>query len=890
MNPWVGFSRWLHRRLVRAFPHEFQILHGNELEQLGDDAVPFVWREFGLFGLVRLLSAAVVGLIGEYLAEFSQDLRYAGRRLSVTPGFTALAVLSLGLCIGMSSLFPLQMAGFLAPAPGIKGPNSLFAPETLVSYPYFEEYRTQTSLFSASAAYLGPVSFTVGDAEPGSKRERISGHIVTPDYFSTLGVTPTAGRLFAPQTDGPGSAPSVIITDSYWQTHLSARADAVGSTLRVNGQDTTIVGITGDGFRGAFPTAPADIFVSVTSDPSFVPELRGDLLHTQMTRFRALFRLTEGVSREQVESALTTVARNLDHQRLESERPETERTVTLLAGGVSMPMPRETLRQQWIFGLVMASLILGVACANLAVLLLARGSERRKEIAIRLSVGASRLRLVRQQLTESVVLSLAGGVLGLFVVLGILGASAALAPDAAGQIELNYGGALTIAPLVFGFSTLAGLIFGLAPALSSVRGELLTPLKQGVQSHLRAYSRFGLRNQFMLFQISASLLLLLLTGYVVIGYQNVYKPDLGFEADNLYLMALDPARDGYSTQEAGVLLERLLGRIEDLPEIEASALALDLPFSQMMVTPGGSVTTTDSDGKQSIHRVVHQRIGEDYFDTLGVPLLSGREFAIQDQLDALENSEKRIVLNQTAAERLFGEDNPLGQTVRENGQVYSVVGVVKDLRSGLMMATAAPTIFLPLTAKDVERTFSQGLTVLVRGRPGAAALEAATAEILAFDPKLTVFNARAFQQDFDQFNRLIEWSTTVNGGLAVFAILLSLIGLFSVTVHAVARRRREIGIRVALGARRDQVMRLVLREGAALVVVGGVVGFAGAYALTRLLSSMTSRLAELLAVSVTDPLFTVGTPLAWGALAMLACYLPARRAMKIDPASTLKAE
>jgi predicted permease len=455
---------------------------------------------------------------------------------------------------------------------------------------------------------------------------------------------------------------------------------------------------------------------------------------------------------------------------------------------------------------------------------------------------------------------------------------------------VNYGGALTIAPWVFGFSALAGLIFGLAPALSSVRGELLTPLKQGVQSQLRAYSRFGLRNQFMLFQISASLLLLLLTGYVVIGYQNVYKPDPGFEADNLYLMALDPARDGYSAQESSALFERLRERMEELPEVEASALSLDMPFSQMMVTPGGSVTTTGADGKQAIHKVVHQRIGEGYFAALGVPMLSGREFTIQDQLASTESGEKHIVLNQTAVERMFGDANPLGQTVRENGQLYSVVGVVKDLRSGMMMATAAPTMFVPLTAKDLDRTFSQGLTVLLRGRPGAAALEAATAEIVAFDPKLTVFNARAFQQDFEQFNRLIEWSTTVNGGLAVFAILLSLVGLFSVTVHAVARRRKEIGIRVALGARRDQVLRLVLREGAALVVVGGVLGFAGAYALTRLLSSMTSRLAELLAVSVADPLFTVGAPLAWGALAMLACYLPARRAMKVDPASTLKAE
>jgi predicted permease len=622
-----------------------------------------------------------------------------------------------------------------------------------------------------------------------------------------------------------------------------------------------------------------------------VPELRGDLLHSQATRFRALFRLADGATRTEAEVALTTVARNLDQQRSESERPEVERTISLLDAGVSRPLPKEMLRQQWIFGLAMASIILGVACANLAVLLLARGSERRKEIAIRLSVGASRLRMVRQQLTESIVLALAGGVLGLFVLLGIFRVSVAIAPEAAGQIETNYGGALSMAPFVFGFSALAGLIFGLAPAVSSVRGELLTPLKQGAQAHLRGYSRFGIRNQFMLFQISASLLLLLFTGYVVIGYQNIYKPDLGFQADNLYLLALDPARDGYSAEESRALLERLNARIESLPQVNASALSLDMPFSEMMVTPGGSVTTTDDDGKQTIHRVVHQRIGEGYFSTLGVPLLSGREFTIQDQLDPADDPEKNVILNQTAVKRLFGDINPLGQTIRENGQVYSVVGVVQDLKSGMMMAAAAPTMFLSLTAQHLDQTFSQGLTVILRGRgAGSAVIEATSAEIAAFDPRLTVFNERAFEQDFERFNRLIEWSTTVNGGIAVFAVLLSLVGLFSVTVHAVARRRKEIGIRVALGARRDQVLRLVLREGAALVVVGGVLGFAGAYALTRLLSSMTSRLAELLAVSFVDPLFVAGVPLAWGALAMLACYLPARRAMRIDPASTLKAE
>lgn len=264
MNTCVRFSRWLHRRLARAFPHEFQLLHGEELEQMGDDAIPFVWRRYGVMGLLRLLSAAAVGLVGEYLTEFTQDLEYAARRLSATLGFTALAILSLGLCIGMSSLFPLQIAGFVAPAPGVENPNSLVAPESLIAYPDFEEYRKQTSLFSASAAFLGPVSFTVGNTEPGSKRERISGHIVTSDYFSTLGVTPVAGRLFDPVTDVPGSATSVVITERYWQTHLNGAADAVGSTLRVNGRDAAVVGITGGGFRGAYPSVPADLFVLVT--------------------------------------------------------------------------------------------------------------------------------------------------------------------------------------------------------------------------------------------------------------------------------------------------------------------------------------------------------------------------------------------------------------------------------------------------------------------------------------------------------------------------------------------------------------------------------------------------------------------------------------------------
>jgi predicted lysophospholipase L1 biosynthesis ABC-type transport system permease subunit len=273
-----------------------------------------------------------------------------------------------------------------------------------------------------------------------------------------------------------------------------------------------------------------------------------------------------------------------------------------------------------------------------------------------------------------------------------------------------------------------------------------------------------------------------------------------------------------------------------------------------------------------------------------VPLLSGREFSLEDQVDSSGERPKPVVLNQTAAELLFAGANPLGRTIRDDEGVFTVAGVVKDLSSGFMMATPAPTMFVPLTARHIGATFAPGVTVLLRGRPGAAPIEAAMNEIWAVDPELTIFDQRTFEQELAQFDRVIRWSSILNGSLAAFAMLLSLIGLFSITVHAVARRRKEIGIRVALGARRDQVMRLVLREGVGLVAVGGLLGFAAAYALARVFSSITSRFAEVFAIGTDDPLFTVAAPLLWVSVALLACYLPARRALKIDPAATLKAE
>ena len=384
--------------------------------------------------------------------------------------------------------------------------------------------------------------------------------------------------------------------------------------------------------------------------------------------------------------------------------------------------------------------------------------------------------------------------------------------------------------------------------------------------------------------------MMLLTGYIILGYQRVNDLDPGFETDNLYLSAIDPVRDGYSQSEATDLLRELDRRVSGLPEVSDAALSLDLPFSQMFIGPSYRVTVTDEDVKDAVRSVARQRIGAGYFDLLGVPLLVGREFTAEEQLNSATDTEIPAVLNQAATENLFGSRQALGQTIRDGGRILSVVGVVRDLRSGLMMGSPVPTLFVPISQEDLSMVSASGIAILQRSRSSDAALKATAAEIASIDPNLTIFDVRSYDKDANQLKELFRWSSILNGGLGVFGILLSIVALFSVTVHAVARRRKEIGVRVALGARGNQILRLVMKEGLALVVVGGLMGFGSAYGMTRVFSAIAESLARVFAVGTDDPIFTVAAPLAWAALALLACYLPARRAMKINPAATLKAE
>jgi predicted permease len=902
MNPRWSICLSLYRYLANAFPHEFRIVYGQDLDRLGEDAVPEAWRRHGLWGLVRLVADIAVRLPIEYLGEIRQDVVYAVRVLARSPGFAAVAVLSLALGIAMCSVILCGSSSVLRPMPGARDPGALVASRKGVSYPYFEHYREQKQVAGGATVLLVSVPFAVAPSGGRNARaERFSGHIVSPEYFSTLGVTPAAGRFFSPETEKSGMAPVVVVTDRFWRSYLNSDPRAVGREVRLNGQAATIVGIAPPDFQGMWPFIPADLFVPVTCGSLLAPELAGDPLHNRdLEMFRMVVRLPHGVSIKAAESAFNAMTLALDRQAPDADRdrnPKSRQMGLMPAGTFGLTTP-EQRAFVYSFNFVMWVLILSLVCANLANLLLARGSQRRREIALRLSMGASRARLVRQFLTESVLLSLAGGVAGTVAAYWVAHMMTALPLPSSGPLQADFRPDFRILALTLAVSLVAGIACGLAPALASVRADIGLALKEGGQAGVPpgsgGYRRFSLRNLFVVAQVAASLMLLLVTGFIVTGYGNVTRIDPGFDTHNLDMFSLDPVRDGYSAREAETLFARLPEQLSRARGVRAVALADSAPFGSLLVhTQHGrlSALPRDGDGRPVWCQAFSERIGANYFATLGVPLVSGHEFDIRDQQsDAPPGTATPAVINQSAARALFGGENPIGRLIHQDAASYTVVGVTHDVRSGWLPAIPVPTVFLPLTAGGMARSRTPSATVLVRVAGGTAPLAAVRDAMASLHPDLTIFNVQTMSGNLNQINAFAEWSTTVYFVLGLSALFLASIGLGGVTAYTVAQRRKEIGIRMALGARGRQVQGLVMREGTALVVVGSVCGLAGALALKRAFSAVSEPLAKGFAQPAPHALLLAGAPLLLAGLALLACYFPARRATKIDPVAALREE
>lgn len=890
----------IYRRLAQAFPHEFKLVYGPELMQLGEDVVDEIAKRHGAAGLIRLIADIATRLPLEYLSEMRVDMRYAWRALMKSPGFAVVGIISMGLGIGLTTnVYSSKWAVLFRDLPAAANakhlvmfqdsPDGDLAP---VSYYYVEQFREQKSLFAGVAAFQTGIPFnTTFQRDTSAKPQRVLGQLVSADYFSVLGVQPQRGRVLSPELDKPGDAPVVVISDRFWRNRLNSSPDAVGQILHLNGQPATVVGITPKNFNGALGVMPAELFVPITAPAALAPELANDVLHQRNAKeFLAILCLAPGVATESAEAGLDAITRRLDEQDTSSPmRTDKGRRVTLLSAGSSVPMPRKLKPALIGFFLALMGLIITLACMNLANMLMARGANRRKELAIRLAVGASRFRLIRQMISEGMLLSLLGGLAGFALAYGLALLNSRFTPPMTVPIESSFNLDWRSGVFAFGLAIVCGIGFSLIPALQATKADLTPALKEGSALRLPGYRRFSLRNLLMVVQVAASLMLLLMTGFLVIGISKDSSIQTKFDPQTMVLLSLDPVRDGYTPEKAQALFEKLPDQLKATGRARSIALAAQPPFStEIEPVP---LTVEDARDSSPVQRkVVKQTVGAGYFATLSEPMLAGRDFEDRDQRGQSDGTKAlSAVLNESAARGFFGSGNVIGKRLRDDKQSYEVVGVVPDSKD--IDGLSQSIMYLPMTRRSFAHPPAGGMTILVRSdAAGTDAPSAIRNEIALIDPNLNIFDMQTLGAYLDRSRSALRFSVQTYGGIGLFGLVLAAIGLAGVTAYAVAQRRKEIAIRTALGASKSQVLRLVLREGTALVSVGTILGFLGAIALARVVSALTSIFVDALKIGTNDSRLLVGAPLLLAAVAMLACYVPARRSAQIDPLKALREE
>jgi predicted permease len=904
----VALGLRAYRAIASAFPDEFNDNYGAEMLKTAEDAIEPVWRQHGIAGLARLLMDAAIRVPLEYLSESGQNVRYGLRTLRGSRGFTLVALLSLTLGICIATCAYSEMNGLLRDLPGVPHPDELVALHSPVSYPAYRQYRELHDVFTGSFAYVAPVAFGMS---AGGRAERTWGQIVTPSYFSTLGVRPLLGRFFEAAEEQPGRAPTVIVSHRLWEDRLGSDPFIVGKTLDINGNPATVIGVGPKGFRGASPVIfPADLWLPVSVDGRLAPELAGDALERRdLSMFQVAGRLRPGITEARAKLELDAATRRLAESFGEPDRDRKANRVELLQGGKVIPVQKRDLPFFRDFFMIMGGLVWLIACANVANMMLSRAAARRREISVRLALGAGRGRLIRQLLTESLLLA-AGAAPPAFLLaywLMRLGSSAKMPVPIPMTLDLTPDWRALAFTIVL--TGLTGLAFGLAPALQATRSDLVSALKEGGHVHLRKYRALSLRNILVVCQMAASLMLLLLTGYLGLGIQSTVGVQEGFSPKNLYLISLDPVRDGYSGPRAAEFFEKLLPRVKALAGVTSACLTDTLPVATDGNTgvwfSGAGLQTKGASERYWARKHI---VGWNYFETAGIAILAGRSFRSTDE----QSGRAVVVVSRQAVREFWKGEDPAGQSIEianaaasggivlwpgtidfrshalsKESRVFDVIGVVGDVSEDLVASKKHPAVYFPLRAADYAQPSLRGMTLMLRAAPGVDAIGGVRREVSAIDPGITPFNARSMAEHIGQYMSTLKGASWTYGLIGLFGLVLASVGVAGVTAYSVAKRGHEIGIRMALGAQRSDVLLLVMKEGAVLAIAGTIGGLAMAWAGMRALSGLFYSVGT---VRTSDPVLLVGAPLLLAGLALLACFVPARRSMRIDPVVTLRQE
>jgi predicted permease len=814
-----------------------------------------------------------------------QDLRYGVRVLRKAPGFTAVALVSLALGIGVNTaIFSLVNAVLIRPVPVVREQGRIVWLRAPSSYPDYQDYREQSRSFEGMAAASGGREFSL--AREGGEPELIRGELVTANYFDVLGVGASRGRTFV---EDEGRAPSqvVVLGHDLWRTHFGSDASIVGRQISLNGLGFTVVGVAPANFTGTEAGLARALWVPLSMEPVINPRVAAsssdarepDVLHSRQNHWLAvLARLKPNVGREQASAELAAVARRVAESGGERVGEETLRRAQLLqmSGGMDPGDREEALPIAWLVMGVVA-LVLMIACANIAGLLVARAAVRRRETAVRQALGATRARLVRQWLTESVLLGVAGGALGLLLALwanDLMVSYAGGTPLASLDLRLDYR-VLAFTLLV---SVATGVVFGLAPALQASRLDIVTALKTEDALARSGSRRSRLRAAFVTAQVTLSVVLLVCAGLFIRSLQNAHTIDPGFRVERALTVTVDLGLLRYREADGGRFYRELLSRVESQPGVERASLVrytqLGYSFAQgQVVAEGGKASAGDA------LSTGFNVVGPRYFETMGTRLVRGRDFTEADR----EGAPQVAVVNETLAAMLWPGQDPLGKRLSfdgPEGPFAEVVGVARDGKYRSLSDRPRPYLYRPLFQSYMPR-----MTLVVRtsGEPAALA-GSVRAALRALDPNLPVAEVRTLEEQFDLSLLPARVAAYTLGGFGLLALLLAGMGVYGVVSYSVAQRTREIGVRVALGARGADVLRLVLGEGLSVVGVGLLLGLALAAAAARLFAGF------LYGVGAADPVTFVGVPALLGAIALAAGYLPARRATKVDPMVALRHE
>jgi putative ABC transport system permease protein len=802
------------------------------------------------------------------------DLRYALRVLARNPGFTAIAILTLALGIGANTaIFSVVNAVLLRPLE-FRDPARLVIvaekssfPVISTSYQNWLDWRDQSHSFESMEGTRGATLTLTGAGEP----ERLNARMVTAGLFSLLGVNTIAGRTFTADEDRAGGTPVVLLSYGLWQRRFGGTQEILGKPINLDSQPYTVVGVLPPGFQ---VLQPADVFVPFMPWAKTLPDDRN--WHPGII---ALARLKPGIAREQARTEMVAITK-----RLEQQYPTYNTGTSADIVGLQEQMVKN-VRPALILLLGAVSFVLLIACVNVANLLLARSASRGREVAIRTSMGASRSRIVRQLLTESVLVSLAGGVLGLLM------ASAALGPllkISAGSVPAAFSVTLDRSVLMFtvALSVLTGLVFGLVPALRTAKFDLRESLNEGSRGSTAGPGQHRLRAALVATEIALAMLLLVGSGLLLRSFSRLQEVPPGFQADHLLVADIPLSQNAYAKPEQRFeFFDRLVDRSKALPGVRSAAAASFLP-----VSGGGGIIHFNIYGRppKTPHEFIaagYRTVTPDYFETLGAPLLQGRLFTPADT----DKSPAVVVINATMARTFFPGESPLGKRMQlgalpdKDVPWMEVVGVVGDLLQGLDLAPAAE-MYLPYRQADaLLPVFQMSVVLRTAADPltQTAALRSALAEI---DPNQPLVKVRSMEENMSASVAQPRFRTWLIGIFAGLALLLAAIGVYGVMSYTVTQRTSEIGIRITLGAQSTDVFRSIVGEGARIALLGVAVGLIAALALTRLLRTF------LYGISASDPATFLAVAVLLTLISVAACYFPARRATRVDPIVALRYE